>query len=396
MRTIVLENAHVLDPCSGIERRPVAIVGDRISEDASGVPQWRIDCRDALIAPGLVDIHGDSFERYLMPRPGAQFAAAIGFVDNDKALAANGITTAYLAVTISWEPGLRSTETGLSFIKSIAQLRDHLVTDTKIHVRLEMHNVDAFDPVAELARAGSVDLVMLNDHLAQHERRLESEPEQEAHWAALAGLTVREFGSLIRRVRESAADTAARLVDLLAVFRTAGIPYGSHDDETPAERERYHSLGAEIAEFPCNLETAQRAKVLGNSIVMGSPNVVRGGSANGNMPAIAVIDGGPRTILASDYYYPSLLHAPFALAREGKMPLAQAWALVSTNPARALGLTDRGDLKPGRRADLIVIADWQARAPRVAATFSRGMPTYLGREFCASSITPMPTQESWR
>jgi alpha-D-ribose 1-methylphosphonate 5-triphosphate diphosphatase len=388
VRPILFENAHVLDCDGGIERRQIAVVGDRISGSSTDVPQWRIDCRGALIAPGLVDIHGDSFERHLMPRPGAHFEPTIGVLDNDKALAANGITTAYLGISISWEPGLRGTQTGLGFIKSIALLRDRLVTDTKIHVRLEMHNVDAFDRVAELARTGNVDLVMLNDHLSQHERRLKFEPEREAHWAALAGMSVREFGSLIGRVRESAADTADLLVDLLAVLRTLGISYGSHDDETPAERERYHALGAEIAEFPCNLETAQRAKMLGNSVVMGGPNVVRGGSANGNIPATAVIDSGSRTILASDYYYPSLLHAPFALARQGKMPLAQAWALVSTNPARALGLTDRGDLKPGKRADLIVIADWQARVPQVAATFSRGMPVYFSRELCANSMVP--------
>ena len=385
MRTVRFDNAHVLDPNGRIERRPLTVTGDRISHDPTGSPDWQIDCRGALIAPGLVDIHGDSFERHLMPRPGARFDAAIGFFDNDKALAANGITTAYLGVTLSWEPGLRSTRTGLSFIDAITRLRHRFVVDTKIHVRLEIHSADAFDPVIALAQDGKLDLVVLNDHLPQHERRLEREPDKEAHWAALAGLSIAELGSLVRQVRENAEETAHKLTGLLTLLRAQDVTCGSHDDETPADRERFHLLGAEIAEFPCNVATARRAKALGNAVVMGSPNVVRGGSANGNIPASALIEDGSCTILASDYYYPSLLHAPFALARRGTMSLADAWALVSTNPARALGLVDRGELSPDQRADLIVVADWQTTTPRVIATFSRGTPAYVGPELCASS-----------
>src|SRR5262249_11741174 len=157
--------------------------GDRIDGDTAGTPDWRIGCRGALVAPGVGDIHGGSFEGHLMPRPGAPFRAAIGFLLNAKAPPSERMTTARPRVATASGAGLRSTRTGLSFIDSIIRLRDRFVIDTKIHVRLEVHSADAFSPVVALARSGKLDLLVLNDHLPQHERRLEREPEKEAHWA---------------------------------------------------------------------------------------------------------------------------------------------------------------------------------------------------------------------
>ncbi len=71
-------------------------------------PGVRFDATGLLVLPGIVDIHGDAFERQLQPRPGVDFPADIALADTESQLLANGITTAFHGVTLSWEPGLRS------------------------------------------------------------------------------------------------------------------------------------------------------------------------------------------------------------------------------------------------------------------------------------------------
>jgi alpha-D-ribose 1-methylphosphonate 5-triphosphate diphosphatase len=69
-----------------------------------------LDARGLLVLPGIVDIHGDAFERQMMPRPGVHFALDIALIDTDRQVVANGITTVFHGVTWSWEPGLRSAD----------------------------------------------------------------------------------------------------------------------------------------------------------------------------------------------------------------------------------------------------------------------------------------------
>jgi len=166
----------------------------------------------------------------------------------------------------------------------------------------------------------------------------------------------------------------ARLAD---AARAAHVPTLSHDDNTPAMRSDFRKLGVAIAEFPINVETAKAAAAAGDFIVFGAPNVVRGGSHTGWTKAADMIADGLCSILASDYYYPAQLLAAFRLAADGILPLPQAWALVSSAPATAAGLTDRGTLKPGQRADIILVDDAVALRPRVVAVIAHGRLVHL-------------------
>ena len=149
----------------------------------------------------------------------------------------------------------------------------------------------------------------------------------------------------------------------------------SHDDDTVATRGEYRALGARICEFPMAEDVAEAARAAGDWVVMGSPNVVRGGSHLGWASAAAMAERGLCTVLCSDYYYPALLQAAFALARAGTLPFGQAWAMVSANPAAAAGLSDRGVIAEGQRADLILVAP---RDEAVIATIAQGRLAYLG------------------
>ena len=169
-------------------------------------------------------------------------------------------------------------------------------------------------------------------------------------------------------------DVPAALDGLTKSLADQGIRMGSHDDRTADQRAQWHAMGVDIAEFPETQEAAEAARATGDGVILGAPNVVRGGSHNGNVSAIDLAAMGLCDALASDYHYPSLRRAAFLLADGGVTDLAGAWSLVSAGPARLLGLTDRGTLTPGQRADLVIL---DATTRDICATISRGRVTHL-------------------
>jgi alpha-D-ribose 1-methylphosphonate 5-triphosphate diphosphatase len=155
------------------------------------------------------------------------------------------------------------------------------------------------------------------------------------------------------------------------------VAMGSHDDRTDADRATWRARGAHIAEFPETLEAAESAHAAGDPVILGAPNVVRGGSHKGNVSALEMVAMGYCGALASDYHYPSMRRAAFLLADGGVMDLPAAWGLISAGPAGILGLSDRGTLQVGKRADLIVM---ERDTRRICATMSDGSFSYLQGE----------------
>ena len=369
---LIIENASVLTADGAFVEAAIAIEDGCIAGigDAPANADMRYDAKGSLALPGVVDIHGDSFERQLMPRPGVNFPMDMALDETDKQLIANGITTAYHGVTLSWEPGLRSADACRTFMAAFELLKSGFIADTRLHLRFETANVDMVEEAAGWIAAGRVDCVAYNDHLP-HIQRYMGDHNKMSVYANRSGLSLPEFLDLVQSVSVRAdtegAEGTARLAE---AARASNTPQLSHDDATPAVRKHFHSLGAKIAEFPMGDVTAAAAKALGDPIVLGAPNVVRGGSHTGLQSASESAAKGLCDILASDYYYPALLHAPFILARNGKLPLSEAWRLVSTNPARALGLDDRGVLAPGKRADIAIVQN--SGSSSLAATIAAG------------------------
>ncbi|MEO1695542.1 MAG: alpha-D-ribose 1-methylphosphonate 5-triphosphate diphosphatase, partial [Pseudomonadota bacterium] len=203
----------------------------------------------------------------------------------------------------------------------------------------------------------------------------EGRQEKLEQWATRAGLTTDAYLAACH-ARMRVADKVPAAIDRLAeTARAVGAVMLSHDDRTLEERALYRERGVTVCEFPLSETVAADAKARGEPIVLGGPNVLRGGSHTGAMSATDAIRQGQCSVLASDYYYPSLFHAAVHLARTGVRDLADAWALVSTHAADAMALIDRGALHDGARAD-IVIADLSAETPRVVGTIAGGRWTY--------------------
>jgi len=335
-----------------------------------------LDARDLLVLPGIVDLHGDAFERQMMPRSGVDFPIDVALMDSDRQAINNGITTVFHATTWSWEPGLRSGENARKLLEAVEALRPRLAADTRFHLRHETYNLDAEEQIGEWLSAGRVDLLAFNDHMDSTVALLDK-PQKRIRMVERTGLSGEAFDRLVERVLSRADDVPASIARLAGIARQAGVRMLSHDDETPEMRKTFRGLGVGIAEFPINEETAREAAAGGDFIVFGAPNVVRGGSHTGWTKASDMIEKGLCSVLASDYYYPAPILAAFRLAADGVLPLSAAWNLISAHPARAAGLSDRGILAEGNRADIILVDDETPVRPRIVAVIAAGRLVHL-------------------
>lgn len=352
-------------------------IGDGVIADiGSDAPHGALglDASDLLVLPGIVDLHGDAFERQLMPRPGVDFPVDVALIDSDRQAIANGITTVFHGTTWSWEPGLRGAENARKLLDAIETLRPKLASDTRFHLRQETFNLDAEDEIVGWLQAGRIDLLAFNDHM---DIAGISKPAKRARMVERTGLSSDAFDQLVDRVLSRTDEVPASIARLAKAASAAGVPTLSHDDATPTMRDDFRRLGVNIAEFPINEETAKAAAAAGDFIVFGAPNVVRGGSHTGWTKASDMIAKGLCSILASDYYYPAQLLAAFRLVEDGILSLPQAWALISSAPAKAAGLIDRGEIAGGRRADLLLVDDSAALRPRIVAVIAQGKLVHL-------------------
>jgi len=386
MTDLVIEGGRVLLGDQIIDT-PMSTAGGAIRAVSSAKARGSLalDASGLLVLPGIVDLHGDAFERQMMPRPGVDFPLDVALVDSDRQAIGNGITTVFHATTWSWEPGLRSGDNARGLLEGIEALRPRLAADTRFHLRHETYNLDAEDEIGQWLSDGRIDLFAFNDHMSSTVASL-SKPQKRNRMLDRTGLSGEAFDRLVERIVSRADAVPGSIARLAAVARDAGVRMLSHDDDSPAMRKVYRAQGVAIAEFPVNEETAREASAGGDAIVFGAPNVVRGGSHTGWTRASDMIAKGLCSVLASDYYYPAPLLAAFRLAADGVLPLPQAWKLISAAPAQAAGLTDRGVLAEGQRADLILVDNAVPMRPRVIAVIAAGHIVHLteGRRLATS------------
>jgi alpha-D-ribose 1-methylphosphonate 5-triphosphate diphosphatase len=333
-----------------------------------------LDAAGLLVLPGIVDIHGDAFERQIQPRPGVDFPMGIALRDTERQLLANGITTAFHGVTLSWEPGLRSLDSWRALLTALEA--ESWTCDMRVHLRWEAYNLDALDvAVADIA-AGRVHLLAFNDHTPSILKKLK-DPVEGAKYSGRAGMAMEAFQAFTDRIASRATEVPAALERIGAAARAAGLPMASHDDDTLPVRARFRALGAHICEFPMAEDVGRDARTQGEHVVMGSPNVVRGRSHLNWTSAAVMAEAGICDILSSDYYYPAMARAAFILTDRGAFDIARAWALISANPASAAGLTDRGTIEAGKRADLVLFEPVERK---LVATIAGGQLAHLTAE----------------
>ena len=359
---------------NGLCRDAISIAGGRIASSGGR----EINLSGFRILPGIIDLHGDGFERHMAPRRGAVDSPAAGLAGLDAECAASGITTAVLAQFWSWEGGMRSPE----FAQTLAQALHAAETLTAMHLqlRVETHMIDTLDAMLALVRRAGISFVVWNDHLPHKHLAAGKRPPGLTGQALKAGRSPEDHATLLAALHANGPRLAAALAPITAELAALGVRMGSHDDNTPADRARFRAMGADLCEFPETEAAARAAKDAGEPVIMGAPNVVRGASHSGKVAAEALIAAGLVDALVSDYHYPTLARA--ALKLVPAIGWAAAWGLISSGPARVMGWQDRGRIAPDARADLVIM-DGQGR---ICGTIAGGRVSHLSGALAARML----------
>lgn len=364
-----LTGAEVL--CDGALRRANISVANGLFSNA---PLPDADLTGYLVLPGIVDLHGDAFERHIAPRPTVPFPIATGLAATERDAAAHGVTTAWLAQCWSWEGGLRGPDFAEALMQELDAWRGRALIDLRIQVRLETHMIESRERLLHAVERHAIDYVVFNNHLPEALGAATDKPHRVAAWAERAGPSVEAFRRELEAARTRGPALPRHLLDLAKGFDRLGVRYGSHGDPDADTRERFRILGAHIAQFPTSHGAASAAKAMDDIVLMGAPNLLRGGSPGSGISAMSLITRGLCDALVSDYHYPSLAEAAWILADLGLRPFAEAWAMISSAPARIMGLKDRGRIAPDLRADFVVV---DATTRRIEATISAGRIAHL-------------------
>lgn len=349
----------------GVISGEIVILDGRIAEiDARPSPiAGAQDWGDDIVIPGLIDIHTDNLEKHYQPRPGALWDALGAALAHDAQCAAAGITTVFDSLSLHGQKDGLDRKTALApMIAAMDAAADQglLRADHLLHLRCEVTNRDLLSLIEPHLDNPRLKLLSLMDHTPG--QRQTTDVDKLRRRLEAAGRSADEIAELIETGhswRDPEAGPRHRAT-VAALAREYGVPLASHDDATVEHVDEAHAFGCVIAEFPVRLEAARRARALGLSNFMGGPNFVRGGSHSGNLSAQTLAHEGLLDGLTSDYVPLSMIRAAFMLTEPPfGWSLPDAIATVAAHPAQACGLTDRGALAPGLRADLVRVA----RAP---------------------------------
>lgn len=356
----VLANARLVLP-DRILRGRVAFAEGRIAavEEGGAVPPGAIDCRGDLVAPGLVELHTDNLEWHIEPRPRVDWPHAAAIIAHDAEIAGAGITTVFDALRVgsvvsSGEASYaRGVATEILALKREGALR----IDHRLHLRAEVCSETLLEELSEFGPADGVGLLSLMDH-TPGQRQFRDVNKLRAYVMGKHGLSEDEFRAHIRQQQALRDRVGARHeAGAVAAARGLGAVLASHDDTDEGQVLASRAHGAVLAEFPTTREAAQACHDHGIAVMMGAPNLIRGGSHSGNVAAADLARAGLLDVVSSDYVPSSLLASAFALARLWDGNLARAFAAVTDAPARAAGLLDRGRIAVGLRADLLRLAE---------------------------------------
>jgi len=324
-----------------------------IDAGSSSLPAAQ-DWNGDYLLPGLVELHTDNLEKHLMPRPKVRWPEFPALLAHDAEIAAAGITTVFDALGVGDvdEAAMRGQDLGpLLACLDRADADGLLRADHYLHVRCELpapNVLSLFEPFSSHTRLG---LISLMDHTPGQRQWVNME-QARIYYCGKKGWSDSKFD----RIAAESKGLQARYAEphrrhFCELARRRDIPLASHDDTTREHVEEAHAAGIIISEFPTSMEAARTASTLQLGIVMGAPNVVRGGSHSGNVAAMDLAHARLLDVLSSDYVPASLLHAAFMLIGQAGYTVAEAVAIVSANPARLAHLDDRGHIAIGKRAD---------------------------------------------
>jgi len=361
MNEVILGNAQLVLPDE--LRRGAVVIRDGVIaalDDSRHLPKGALDCEGDLIAPGLIELHTDNLERHLAPRPGVDWPHASAVIAHDRELAGTGITTVFDALRIGSlmrEDARGRGRYARPLASEILEMRDlgALKISHFLHLRAEICSETLIDELDEFGPDDRVGIVSLMDH-TPGQRQFSNLSKLRDYLRGKYGMSAAEFDDHVARQQELGARVRApHEAAVVKAARGYGATLASHDDTTAAQVSASARHGVRLAEFPTTLEAAQSCHDAGIKVMMGAPNLIRGGSHSGNVAAAELAGADRLDILSSDYVPAALLQGAVRLGQSlGDM--ARGFRTVTATPARAVGLSDRGALQTGLRADIIRVS----------------------------------------
>jgi len=355
----IVGNARVVLADRVIERGWVAIADGRIAEFGEGdAPRGSVDAAGDLIMPGLIELHTDHLEMHYVPRPKVFWDPIAAVISYDGQLATSGITTVLDSLRVWREDGAEDVDGRAGILaQAITAARDGnlLRAEHFLHLRCEIPMPSVVEEALELIERPDIRLMSLMDHTPGQRQFRDEKKLREYYRGKGAGMTDAELDALFeKRFAYQKTYAANNMREIVALAHKYEIPLASHDDTTEENVTDAIQDRVSVAEFPTTMEAARGLHQAGIGILMGAPNVVRGGSHSGNIAAVDLAREGLLDILSSDYIPSSLLMAALQLPqRVPAIDLASAVRTVTKAPAEAVGLSDRGEIATGKRADLI-------------------------------------------
>lgn len=351
----VLKNAHIVLE-DAIIFGTICIENGLIKHISTGNGRIGEDMEGDYIAPGLIELHTDNFEKHLMPRPKVLWpSACAAFEMHDAQIVTSGITTVYDSIRVGGEADEKSKQLNLDTILDAmdeAKAHNTIRAEHFLHLRCELPDPDTAENFTKLAKRQKIDLVSLMDH-SPFQRQWTNMKAfhryyQTESWPA----------EYLARYLDDARQAQKKYVPfnyghITDYCRLTGIKMASHDDTTVEHVVDAFQNGVGISEFPTTMEAAASARAKNMTVLMGAPNLVRGGSHSNNVNALSVAEAGYLTCLSSDYVPYSLLHGAWLLHSQAKWDIPKALRTVTAEPARAAGLDDRGCITIGKRSDLV-------------------------------------------
>lgn len=334
------------------------------------------DLGDDFLIPGLVDIHTDNLEKHYQPRPGAHWDSLGAALAHDGQCIMAGITTVFDSLSLHGrKDGLDRKEALAPMIAAMDQAGAEglLRAEHLLHLRCEITNPELLSSVEPHLDNPRLKLLSVMDHTPGQRQTADLNRFKER--MEKAGTGRQELDAMLAEQTDWRDQTVApkNRETIVALAREFGIALMSHDDATIEHVEESHQDGCVTAEFPVSLVAAQRARELGLLNVMGGPNFVRGASHSGNLSAQACAAAGLLDILSSDYVPLSMIRAAFMLVEAPfNWPIQRAIDTVAKNPAHVCGLTDRGEIKVGQRADMVRVYLSPTGWPIVRAVWREG------------------------
>lgn len=370
-----LTNATLVLP-DEIVRGHIVIENGRIAAIGEG-PARGEDCEGDYILPGLIELHTDHLETHIAPRPKVRWDVTAAIQAHDAQIAASGITTVLDALRVGLDADAAITsQDSRDFADAIAaaQSEGRLRAEHHFHLRCEVSDEMAVSGFELFDDAEGVRLISLMDH-TPGQRQFRSLEAYKIYFQGKSGMSDAQFEVFQAERRARAGVWSDKNRKALAERAKAkGVVIASHDDATAEHVDEAIRDGVSLAEFPTTVEAAAASRQAGMQILMGGPNLVRGGSHSGNVSAGELADDGMLDILSSDYVPFSMLQSAFLLSERSGWTLPRAIATVTANPARAIRMDDRGALEPGRRGDLArVRRTAPGQIPVVRSVWREGM-----------------------